>query len=107
MQLRIRAQLSKNARAAIERRVRLNLGRRAAGIDRALVTLESVRNGGPVHRCRIRVRLQQGQRFTIEDHAEDPLTAAGAAALRLEHRLDRLRAAQAASPLPGGSARLF
>ena len=95
MQLPVHARsqdLPTEARSAIERRIRLALGRHAAGIDRAQVTLSPAQDGGNGSRCRIHVRLRRGESLAIEDHAADPHAAAAAAAWRLEHRLERRRA---------------
>lgn len=96
MQLRIRAQhldVPADTRLAIERKVRLALGRHAAGIDLAHITLSPSPQGSPGNRCRIRVRLHQGESLAIEDCAEDLHAAAAAVAWRLQQRLDRQRAA--------------
>lgn len=97
MQLRIQApdDLSTLTRAAIERRVRLALGRHAAEIERARVTLAPSLEGPLASRCRIRVRLREGETLAVEDRAEDPRSALAAAAWRMEHRLQRRRAAKA------------
>ncbi len=94
MQLRIRGrhiEMTEEAREAIERKVRLALGRHSADIDRADVTVSPSEARGSTRRCSIRVRLRQGDRLAIEDHAEDTPSAAAAAIWRLEHRLDRER----------------
>jgi len=95
MQLRIQApdDLPAQTRAAIERRVRLSLGRHAAGIERAQVTLAPSLEGPLASRCRIRVRLREGETLAVEDRAEDPRSAVAAAAWRLDHRMQRRRAA--------------
>ena len=95
MQLRIRAQqleVPEATKAAIERRVRLALGRFVAGVERTQVRLFPSREAHPATRCRIRVRLRGGQRVTVEDAAEDPSSAAAAATWRLQHRMERHRA---------------
>jgi len=94
MQLRIRSrhvEVPAPTRAAIERRVRLALGRQAAAIERAQVTLSLSVQESAGSRCRIRVRLREGTSLVVEEHAKDPQSAAGVAAWRLEHRLDRKR----------------
>jgi hypothetical protein len=95
VQLRIQTpnDVSAETRAAIERKIRLALGRHTAGIDRAQVRLAPSREGRSASRCRIRVRLRDGEVFEVEDRAEDPRSAAGAAAWRLEHRMQRRRTA--------------
>ncbi len=76
-------------RSAVERRVRLALGRHAAEIEHTQVSLRSGLNG---HRCRIRIRLRRGESLAIEDRAADPSDAAAGAASRLESRLEHRRA---------------
>ncbi len=101
MQLRIRAQhldVPADTRLAIGRKVRLALGRHAARIDLAQITLSPSLQGSPGNRCRIRVRLHQGESLAIEDCAEDLHAAAAAAARRLQRRLERQRAAQPVGP---------
>jgi len=102
MQLRIQApdDLPAQTRAAIERRVRLALGRHAAGIERVRVTLARRLEGSLASRCRIRVRLREGETLAVEDRAEDPGSAAAAAVWRLEHRMQRHRAAATGGALP-------
>ncbi len=95
MRLRIsapRLELGADTRLAIERRVRLALGRHAAGIDRARVTLAPSPSGRPELRCRISLRPRQGQNLTVEDFADDARSAAIGAAHRLENRLESRRA---------------
>ena len=90
MQLRIRtlrAEVPAETRTAIERRVRLALGRHAAGIDRAQVTLSPALGASTRDHCRIRVRLREGGSLAAEDEAEDLHAAVATAAWRLEHRL--------------------
>lgn len=96
MQLRIQVPdgFPVDTRAAIERKVRLALGRRAAGIERTQVTLFASEGPAAVC-CRIRIRLRNGERLAVEDGAEDPRAAAAAAAWRIEHRMQRLQAATA------------
>ena len=108
MQLRIQApdDLPAETRAAIERRFRLALGRHAAGIERAQVTLSPSVEGRLASRCRIRVRLREGETLAVEDRAEDPSSAVAAAAWRLEHRMQRLRAAAADGALTSRRVRL-
>lgn len=103
MQLRIRAQnldVPPEMRHAIERKLRLTLGRHASAIKVARITLLPAApvGGNQACRCRIRVRLRQGMSLAVEDHAEDPHAAAAAAAWQLEQRLNRQRAAQPPSP---------
>ncbi len=91
MQIQFRAQeieLPDETRAALERRLRLTLGRHAAGIDRARVTLGPDPDGSGALRCRVRLRFRDGRVLAIEDQAADPQAALAAAAWRLEHRLD-------------------
>jgi ribosome-associated translation inhibitor RaiA len=97
MRLRIQApeDLPAQARGAIERRVRLALGRHAAWIERAQVTLAPDLEGRLASRCRIRVRLREGETLEVEERAEDPSSALAAAAWRLEHRMQRRQAAKA------------
>jgi len=97
MQLRIRArhvEVPAATRAAIERKVRLALGRQAPGIERAEVTLSPSLQESAGSRCRILLRLREGESLVVEDHAEDPQSAAAVAAWRLEHRLDRKRVSE-------------
>lgn len=94
MQIRIRVQhldISDDARTTIERRLRLAIGRHAAGIDRALVSLQPPLHGGGGSCCRIRLRLRGGDTLAFEGQAEDVRMAADAALWRLEHRLERRR----------------
>ena len=96
MQLRIRARcldVSPEIRRAIERNVRLMLGRHAVEIERTQVTLSPSEPAREGNRCRIHVRLRRGERLAVEAHADDPCEAAAAAVWRLEHRLDRRRVA--------------
>ena len=94
MQLRIQARedLPMATRAAVERRLRLTLGRHTAGIECAQVTLLPG-EGRAASRCRIRIRLRDGESVAVEDRAEDPGAAAAGAAWRLEHRIRRRGAA--------------
>ena len=95
MQLRVRAEteaLSIDTRLAVDRKVRLALGRHAAGIGRAGVTLSGGGRARAAHRCRLRVLLRDGEDLSEEAHAEDAPSAAAAAARRLAHRLERRRA---------------
>ena len=94
MQLRIRArdmEVSEGTRHAIERRVRLVLGRHAPEIDVAQVTLlrASPPHDETANCCRIRLRLRHGESVSVEGHAAGPHGAAAAAAWRLGSRLDR------------------
>jgi hypothetical protein len=98
MQLRIQAvrlDVPAELRLAIDRRVRLTLGRHAAGIDRVQLTLASD-EGATASLCRIRARLRDGESLAVEDCAEGPKSAATAAAWRLSHRMQRRHAATAA-----------
>ncbi len=92
MQLRIsdrNLELPLDVRRAIERRLRLVIGRHAAGIARLHLTLSRSRSPteAETSRCRIRVDLRQGTTLTVEDAAADPSAAATAAAWRLQRRL--------------------
>lgn len=92
MQLRIRArdlELPPETLMAVERRIRLALGRHAPGIERAWTALSPGREGA---RCRIRARLREGEPLVSEDEAPDLLDAATTAARRLALRLERRRA---------------
>jgi len=110
VQLRIRAyqtEISAETRAAIERKVRLALGRQAAGIELAQLTLSPGLPQSLGSRCRLRVRLRRGGSLMVEDHAEDPRSAAAAVAERVEHRLERERAIRSATaPSASGRVRL-
>lgn len=91
MQLRVRAAplaLSADTREAIERNLRLALGRHVGGIDTVRVSL-STDPSLPTSRCRVRVRLRDGERLDVEEQAADPQGAAAAAAWRIEHRVRR------------------
>lgn len=101
MQLRIQASedVPEETRAALERRLRLTLGRHAAGIERAHVTLFPSEQRPPA-RCRIRARLRGGGSLAVEDGGDDPGSATAAAAWRLELRLQRHRAAAMERALP-------
>ncbi|MCG8589194.1 MAG: HPF/RaiA family ribosome-associated protein [Proteobacteria bacterium] len=95
MRVRVRARhidVPQETRNAIERRVRMALGRHAPGIDLTQVTLSPSREGLPASRCRIWIRLCRGESFAIEHDAGDLGEAAASAAWRLEHRLSRQRA---------------
>ena len=89
MQLQIQApeDLTHAARAAIERRVRLLLGSHAVGVERAQVTVFPADRGASG--CRIRLRMRDGESLAVEDRAENPSSAASAAAWRLGHRVRR------------------
>lgn len=92
MQLRIRAGALDDrldARHAIERGVRLALGRHAAGIEIAQVTVSPGKDGVRRNRCRIRVRFQDGEGLDVEGFGENPLAASEAAIWRLGNRLRR------------------
>ena len=100
MQLRIQTRhldAPTETRVAIERTVRLALGRHAAGVERAQITLSPSPVGRPASHCRIRARLRDGESLLVEDHAQDPKSAAAAAAWRLEHRMQRRHRAAAAA----------
>ena len=92
MQLRVHSQedeLEGQNRRAIERKVRLVVGRFAAGVERVQVTLgrsddESIR--GP-HRCRIHVVLEEGDTLTCFADDADPDDAVANAAWRVQRRL--------------------
>jgi ribosome-associated translation inhibitor RaiA len=92
MQLRIRARHLEpppETLRAVERRIRLALGRHASGIERTWIALSPGREGT---RCRIRARLREGEQLLSEDEAADLLDAAATAARRLALRLERRRA---------------
>jgi ribosome-associated translation inhibitor RaiA len=105
MQLRIRprrVEIPDEVRAAIDRRLRLAVGRHAAAVLRAEATFSPLAPRlaaaprascapGAATRCRIRLRLRDGATLAVDDHGPDPAAAAAAAAWRLEHRLDRPR----------------
>ncbi len=94
MQLRIRAphlDVPPATRAAVERRVRLALSRHAPSIVMARVTLLPSDRGESWGRCRIRVRLREGESLAAQDQAEHLHEAASGAARRLEQRLERRR----------------
>ena len=97
MQLRILAgiELSQATRRAIERRVRLALGRAGAGIERVRITLAAGRDVESAARCRIGLQLRDGTRIAVEDAAATTMAVVSAALWRLEHRLAHAR------PLPG------
>ncbi len=98
MQLRIQfrhLEISQEAKNAIERGVRLDLGRYSAIIAEARVALS------PSRRCdfgekqsRIRIRLRNGEALLGEGCGADPKEALDAAMWRIEHRLARRRLAQ-------------
>ena len=94
MQLRIGARsldVSPETRRGLRRRLRLALGRHAGRIATTEVTISpgGGATGGRARRCRIDVRLHEGARLTVEDHADDLPGAASAALWRLAHRLER------------------
>ncbi len=104
MQFRIHAprmDLPGEARAAIERKLRLALGRHAPAIDQTRVSFGKARGTGNEDRsvCRIRVRWREGETIVIEGVAEDFEAAAHLAAWRLEHRLGSPRASRGAHAL--------
>ena len=99
MQLRIRARsidLQPETRAAIERRLRLAVGRFSPGIVKLQLTLSALPNSSeqsPGNHCRIDVHLGRGKSLTIEDEGMSPQAAAAAATWRLQHRLQHHLAA--------------
>lgn len=107
MQLRFRDQgvdAPRDVRQAIERKLRLALGRHVGGIEVAQVTLSLA---SPLHRegairCRIRARLRHGDVVSVEDHANDACTAAETAAWWLGKRLGRQRSIEHARALLRG-----
>ena len=97
MQLRIQfrnLEIAQDAKAAIERSVRLGLGRHAAIIANAHVVLASGRGRGAVeHESRIRIRLRDGDVLLGDGCDADPRKAVDDAMWRIEHRLERRRLA--------------
>ena len=94
MQLRIRTrhlELSPDALRAIERRLRLALGRYVAdiGVAHVLLTTSPPVRGAAGRRGRILARLRGGERVLVEDQADGLETAIRSACWRLDHRLRR------------------
>lgn len=94
MQLEIRSRhpgLPRETRRAVERHLRLTLGRRAVRVERAQISLlPDPRPDQPGARlCRIRARLRDGEQIVVEDSAPEAGEAAAKAAWRLEHVLQR------------------
>ncbi len=89
---------------SVERRIRLVVGRRAAGISQVEVVL--ARFDPPTHgarqtsrhqlRCRVRARLADGELIVVEETGPTTDEALEAAMWRLEHRLDRPATRQSA-----------
>jgi len=102
--------LAPTTRQELERRLRLALGRHAAGVAAARVTLaeaEPVRAiAEPAVRCRIRARLRRGESLVFEEQAPDARAALAAAAWRLAHRLDRPARIPRGRPVPAGRPRV-
>jgi ribosome-associated translation inhibitor RaiA len=102
MEMRIQVQnldLAQDVRERVERRLRLALGRHLARIVSTRVTLQG--EPGPEDTgasCRVRLRLRQGPPLEVEERGGDVLAAAGEAAWRVEHRLDRERSLATAGP---------
>jgi len=93
MKLRMRAagfELNPETRRSVERHVRLALGRHAPDIAEVRVGL--ARGAEPrcdVTRCRIRLRLREGEAIRVEDLGKDPYESATRACWRAALRLNR------------------
>ncbi len=73
---------------SIERKIRLELGRHAAAVRHASISLSDADPAGTI-RCRIAAQLRNGDRVEVDDAAPTVMGAAALAARRLEQRLDR------------------
>ncbi|MEM7413076.1 MAG: HPF/RaiA family ribosome-associated protein [Myxococcota bacterium] len=92
MQLRILSQgvaLESETRRAVERQVRLVVGRFAAIVARVQITMGPSRDDPEhgAHRCRIRVDLGHGEILSFVADDPDPVAAAAGAAWRIQRRL--------------------
>ena len=103
MQIRFQSRngdLPRDVRGAIERRVRLVVGRFAAVVSRLQITLghsEGRAASGP-HRCWIHADLGGGESLICVEDDVDPIAAAAGAAWRVHRRLrQRPERSQAAS----------
>jgi hypothetical protein len=91
-------------RGTVERRVRLVVGRRAAGVSQVEVVLSrstpsmsGARDASAQRlRCRIRTRLADGELIVVEESGPTTEAALDAALWRLDHRLARPRARRSA-----------
>lgn len=95
MKLQIRIPgLAAGARSALERRVRLSLGRQAPSIDVVEVSLRADDRGAVQHAdCEVAVTLHDGFEIRVRDDANHVHRALLRAAWRIDQRreLDRLR----------------
>ncbi len=96
MQVRIQTNdvpMIERSRRAVDRAVRLGIGRYGATVDALNVVLSRSPglSGDPLTRCRLRARLRNGDQIEIDSHASDPVEAARRAAVRFEARMDRSR----------------
>lgn len=95
MQLRVRsaaARVPHARREALKRRLRMALGRTAAGVT----ATEAVFSKAPAPwngtHCRISASLQDGSQVEVEDHGASLEQAAASAFWKLTQRLERIRA---------------
>ena len=85
-------------RGAIERRLRLALGRHAVQISQAevVVAVEPSGHDGPRRRCRVRVHLRDGGVLDTQGFGPEAGAATADGGWRLAHRLDLRRLAHLA-----------
>jgi ribosome-associated translation inhibitor RaiA len=96
MQVRILSRngdLTRDMRRAIERQVRLIVGRHAAAVVRLQLKLRENEDDSPggSHRCQIQVDLGHGESLSSVEDAVDPVAAAAGAAWRIHRRLRQRR----------------